>query len=122
MTAAEQYEKTWRTYISLPPFGKESLSKYCKSHKVHYRGLRDWMRERSVGVPKSKQLNEVISFPPIAPVTILPSRSSVEMQSCASPILMLKGVRITMPGGVQVSIREISGKDMSVLIDTLKPH
>jgi len=38
MTASELYEQTWQAYTSLPGVGKESLSKYCKAHKVHYRG------------------------------------------------------------------------------------
>lgn len=121
-TAAELYEKTWRTYTSLPRVGRESLSTYCKAHKVYYRGLRDWMRERSLVLSKSKQQEEGLGFPSIAPVTVLSSRSTGMTPSCALPVLMMKGIRITMPGGVHVSIREISGNDMSVLIDALKPH
>jgi len=53
---------------------------------------------------------------PLPPKTrLLPPLTSVS----PSPVMMLKGVQITLPNGVHVSIEEISGRDMAILIDSL---
>jgi len=122
MITAELYKKTWQSYTTLHSVGRVSLSKYCKEQQVDYRVLRDLMRDQSVHISRSKQHAEALLLPSIAHVTILHSCSSGVMQSCALLAAMMKGVRITMHSGVHISIREINGKDMSILIDTLKPQ
>jgi hypothetical protein len=123
MNSAELYSKTLQGYSSILSVLNVSLSSYCKEHKVNYRGLRTWMRENSLPVPKSKQsINGVLPVPLIAPVTILSPERSGTNPSCPSPGGMLKGVQITLPGGLHLSIREISAQDMTSLIEQLNPR
>jgi len=123
MKAADLYLKTLQGYSSLLPVLKISLSSYCKEHRVNYRGLCDWMRSNTIAVSGlTGQDTPELPVPPFAPVSILTPEPSGKKSYCPSPVLMLKGVEITSPNGLHVSIREISGKDMSVLIDQLTPR
>jgi len=123
MKAAELYIKTLQGYSSILPALKISLSSYCKEHRVNYRGLCDWLRANTLPVSGlTGQETPELPVPPFAPVSILTPESSVKKSYSPSLVLLLKGVEITCPNGLHVSIREISGKDMSVLIDQLTPH
>ena len=120
MKAAELYAQTLHGYSNLLPVLKVSFSQYCKEHKVNYRGLCTWMRENRIPVPRSKQsFHPSLMSPSLAPVSILAPESSGMNPSCPSSVAMLKDVQITCPNGIHVSIREISGNDMSVLIAQL---
>ena len=124
MKAAELYEKTLRSYSTELPVLKISLSSYCKNHHVNYRGLCHWMQENSISVPKSsppplKPAQPVSSF---SPITILSTEVSGKQPSFSSSTGIIKGVQILCPNGFQVSIREISGKVMTCLIDQLNPR
>jgi hypothetical protein len=123
MKAAELYAQTLQGYSSLLPVLKVSLSQYCKEHKVNYRGLCQWMRDNAIPVPQLKQpFQPVLAVPSLAPVTILAPESPDKQPYCPSPFGMLKDVQITCPNGFHVSIRKISGNDMTVLIDQLNPR
>jgi len=116
MKASALYEKTLQDYSALLPMLKVSLSKYCKDHRVNYRGLSNWMHENSIPAPKPpRKVQPVLPVTTFSPVTILPPMTS----GSPSPAMMLKGVQITLPNGVHVSIGEISGRDMTSLIDSL---
>ena len=120
MKAAALYAQTLQGYSSVLPVLKVSLSQYCKEHKVNYRGLSQWMRENTIPVPTSTHpFHSTFPAPSLAPVTILAPESSVKQPSCPSPVGVLKDVQITWPNGVRVSIREISGYDMTVMIEQL---
>jgi hypothetical protein len=123
MKSADLYVKTLQGYSSLLPVLKKSLFSYCKDYKVNYRGLRQWMRENAIAIPKSKQqfdpAEPVSSF---SPLVILDPPSPDKHSFCSSSLGMLRGVQITLPNGLHVSIREISGTDMSVLIEKLNPR
>jgi hypothetical protein len=120
MKAAELYAKTLEGYTSVLPFLKVSLANYCKYRKVNYRGLCHWMGENMLPVPCSKQpVNPELPLPPFAPVTILAPSSAVVKSSVPSSAGMLKGVKIKWSNGLHVSIREISVKDLSSLIDKI---
>ena len=119
MKASALYEKTLQGYQALLPVLKLSLSKYCKDHRVNYRGLINWMCENSIPAPKPpRKVQSVLPVTTFSPVTILPPLTSVS----PLPVMMLKGVQITLPNGVHVSIGEISGRDMAILIDSLNPR
>jgi hypothetical protein len=125
MKAAELFAKTLHGYSTIPPELNVTLSTYCKYRKVNYRGLRDWMQVNKIPAPKSsKRAIAKLPVSTIAPLTILSPASSDRRSLCLSdptPVSMLKDVQIIFPGGVQISIGAISGKEMTGLITTLKP-
>lgn len=122
MSASEQHKKTLQGYTSLPPSDKVSLSSYCRDHGVNYRAFRYWMQKKGISFPKSNRQVKPHSDSPLAPLTILPPGSPAGLSagpSCPSPVSVMKGVKIALPNGVQVSIREISGTAMTGIIHSL---
>jgi len=120
MIAAELYEKTLQDYVSLLPVLRVSLSTYCRAHRVYYRGLVNWMRKDGIPLPPSNhEAAPVLPVCSFAPVSILPPQSPAGMPRLQSPAGVLKGVRIALPNGIHVSIRQISGEDMTGLIHSL---
>ena len=99
MTSTELYVKTWRSYLSLSPVIKESLSKYCKPPKLHYRVFAIGSMNGLQSYPG--QNNTSTRLQSVAPVTVLPFQSAVLIASCASTTLILQGVWITTSGGNQ---------------------
>jgi hypothetical protein len=123
MKAAELYAKTLQGYSLIHPVLKVSLSSYCKDHRIYYRGFRQWMRENAIPVPKSqKQMPPSLPVPSFAPVTILAPPFPDKQPFNPSPAGMLRGVQIKLPNGLHVSIREISGRDMTFLIEKINPR
>ncbi|MDR0795798.1 MAG: hypothetical protein LBE79_07085 [Tannerella sp.] len=129
MSAAELYSKTFQGYLSILPVVNITLSTYCKYQKVNYSGLRSWMCEHKLSIPKlsNRPSASSLSISSFAPLTMLscPEPSSGQLPSFPTAPLhesMLKDVEIALPNGVQVSIGQISGKDMTVLIEKLNPN
>ena len=118
MKAADLYAKTLQGYSSLQNDSKVSLSRYCKEHRVNYCGLRNWMKEESISMPKSKEAN-VSVIGSFVPVSILPSLSKDKDSSSTLTAGLLKGVTISLSNGHRFSIRELSGRDFLSIIHTL---
>ena len=117
MKAADLYAKTLQGYSSLQSDSKMSLSRYCQDHMVSYSGLRNWMKEASITLPKFKE--EVAAIGSFVPVSILSPLSAKRDSSPTLPAGLLKGVTISLSNGHQFSIKELSGSDMIAIIHTL---
>jgi hypothetical protein len=110
MIAAELYEKTWIEYMSLPRTSRQSLSKYCKEHRVNYRGFKYWMQSNSYSGSLSKQSSRQreTSF---IPLSVMPSANNV-----VPTVSIVKSVKISLRNGLKITLGEISGKDMIEII------
>jgi hypothetical protein len=120
MKAALLYAKTLQDYSSLLSEKRVSLLFYCKERGINYYGLRQWMKDNSIPSPKPQQKNEVTATSFI-PVKILASSSSVAQPAYGTVSGILKGVNISLPNGMKVSIHEISGRDMIEIIHSFSP-
>ena len=118
MKAAGFYKKEFEGYISACSNGKISLSCYCKTHRIQYRGFLGWAHRNGLSLPKSKH-ESLTSSTSFVPVAILPPQLPAKVAPCVSTAGFLKGVRISFPEGVNVFIKEIGVTAMQRIIDSI---
>ena len=113
MIAAELYEKTLDEYLSLQPSSRQSLSRYCKEHRVNYSGIKYWMKKNALSIPSTRRSSRRSEFSFI-PISVLPADP---VENNVSPIAgIVKGVKISLRNGMRITLDEISGKDMIEII------
>lgn len=124
----ERFRNTYSGYKKALSIDQITLSDYCKIHHVDYRGMRRWMSKNSITVKELKKA--VSSLEKSGSGLIDPSHGldrelyplSFESTCSRNKAVvsksgsLLKGVSITFPDGVIVSIREISRKDLTEFI------
>lgn len=129
MTASELYTLAIEEYKQISISCTMTLRDYCKERHICYNGIQCWMSRHSIKVVDLK------------PRPVLPevSASAHEQSSCEGqqiyplsftkeasekPVFAgnvfpaLKGVSITFPDGVIISIKEISQEDLNKFIQT----
>ena len=129
MTASELYTLAIEEYKQISISCTLTLRDYCKERHICYNGIQCWMSRHSIKVVDLK------------PRPVLPevSASAHEQSSCEGqqiyplsftkeasekPVFAgnvfpaLKGVSITFPDGVIISIKEISQEDLNKFIQT----
>nr|WP_321377228.1 hypothetical protein [uncultured Bacteroides sp.] len=134
MKASELYTKTIEGYkqeISVSPI---TLHDYCKTHHVNYKGIQLWMSRNSITVAQLKRKITVHSDSPsdfpvvqtesgqqIYPLSF--QTAGVQKQDIRkSTYSCVKGVNITFPDGVIVSIKEITQEDLNKFILSCNTH
>ena len=121
MIAAELYEKTWSDYLSLPRSLRQSLTKYCKEHRVNYNGIKYWIKKNSLSVPSTRHSirHSESSF---VPISVLAAEAAEAVDNNVVPTAcIVKGVKISLRNGMRITLDEISGKDMIEIITLLNP-
>lgn len=129
MKASELYTLAIEEYKQISISCTMTLRDYCKERHICYNGIQCWMSRHSIKVVDLK------------PRPVLPevSASAHEQASCEGkqiyplsftkeasekPVFagnvfpVLKGVNITFPDGVIISIKEISQEDLNKFIQT----
>ena len=129
MKASELYTLAIEEYKQISISCTMTLRDYCKERHICYHGIQCWMSRHSIKVVDLK------------PRPVLPevSASAHEQSSCEGqqiyplsftkeasekPVFagnvfpVLKGVNITFPDGVIISIKEISQEDLNKFIQT----
>ena len=129
MKASELYALAIEEYRQICILSTMALRDYCKERHICYNGIQCWMSRHSIKVVDLK------------PRPVLPevSASAHEQSSCEGqqiyplsftkeasekPVFagnvfpVLKGVSITFPDGVIISIKEISQEDLNKFIQT----
>lgn len=125
MIAAELYQKTLAGYEACLSKGdKVTLSRYCKTHHVNYRGLGYWMKKESIPKPGSGRAvphgsvpdatgTQVTGLFKMVPLLI---ESPVRQKGLRLRESFLKGITVTTQNGLVVRINEISCVDLAELI------
>ena len=129
MKASELYALAIEEYRQICILSSMTLRDYCKERHVCYGGIHNWMSRHSIKVADLKPR-------PVLPDT---SASTPEQASCEGQQLyplsfikeasekpvftgnvfpVLKGVNITFPDGVIITIKEISQEDLNKFIQT----
>ncbi len=128
MKASELYTLAIEEYRQICILSTMTLRDYCKERHICYGGIQNWMSRHSIKVVDLK------------PRPVLPEVSaSTEQTTCEGPQIyplsftkeasekpvfagnvfpVLKGVSITFPDGVIISIKEISQEDLNKFIQT----
>jgi hypothetical protein len=134
MKASELYTKTIEGYkqeISVSPI---TLRDYCNTHHVNYKGIQLWMSRNSITVAQLKKGITVHSDSPsdfpavqtesgqqIYPLSFQAGAAKKE-DIRKSTYSCVKGVNITFPDGVIVSIKEITPEDLNKFILSYNTH
>lgn len=135
MKASERFELAWSDYQALLLDNDVfiPLSQYCREHSLSYSYMGNWLSENGLSCyelrtrfkkcRKSKSSSLPLSENPSCstpsanfisiPASCLPGGSSPwQAAGC-----VIKGVSLTFPDGVQVSIREIYQSDLNHFIN-----
>ena len=124
MKASELYTLAIEDYKQVVRICNMTLRDYCKERHICYNGIQHWMSRHSIKVAELKpvlaQSQSSVSTsdePHLYPLTFAKDVSE-------KPILtgnlfpMIKGVNITFPDGVIISIKEIRQEDLNKFILT----
>lgn len=134
MKASELYTKTIEGYKQEISVSLITLRDYCKTHHVNYKGIQLWMSRNSITVAQLKRGVTVHSDSPsdypvvqteseqrIYPLSF--QAAGVQKQDIRkSTYSFVKGVNITFPDGVIVSIKEITREDLNKFILSCNTH
>ena len=129
MTASELYTLAIEEYKQISISCTMTLRDYCKERHICYNGIQCWMSRHSIKVVDLKPrpvLPEVSAFAheqascegqQIYPLSF--TKEASEKPVFAGNVFpVLKGVNITFPDGVIITIKEISQEDLNKFIQT----
>lgn len=134
MKASELYTKTIEGYKQEIVVSPITLSDYCKRHHVNYKGIQLWMSRNSITVAQLKK--EITAYSDsssdfravqtesgqqIYPLSFQVGGAKKE-DIRKSSYSCVKGVNITFPDGVIVSIKEITPEDLNKFILSCNTH
>jgi len=134
MKASELYTKTIEGYKQEIVVSPITLSDYCKTHHVNYKGIQLWMSRNSITVAQLKKeitahSDSSSDFPAVQTESgqqIYPLSFQVggakKEDIRKSSYSCVKGVNITFPDGVIVSIKEITPEDLNKFILSCNTH
>ncbi len=108
-TATVRYRRTWQGYEqAVRSGGSVTLSSYCKSFHVNYRGMTKWMS--AMGLSARGLKREVRDGAPVSGQGISEEASGLFVQFTPSPAAScpgrLRGVAISFPDGVGLTLQE----------------
>jgi tetratricopeptide (TPR) repeat protein len=124
MEASGRYSKAIKKYQEVIEKTPITLSSFCQSHHINHRGLKQWMSRNNLTVRGLKSVvcsvdeRAMVYDTPqqVFPLSFSGSKESVFPEK-KSTFSLLKGVTVTFPDGVIVSIKEISRRDLSDFIN-----
>lgn len=120
-TATVRYRRTWQGYEqAVRSGGSVTLSSYCKSFHVNYRGMTKWMS--AMGLSARGLKREVRDGAPMSGQGISEEASGLFVQFTPSPAAScpgrLRGVAISFPDGVGLTLQESTVEEVVALVDT----
>ena len=120
--ACVRYQRTWEGYeSSILSGGTSALSKYCKSLHVNYHGLTKWMAARGLSVRELK-VKAREGAAAVADKSALEETAGLFVQftpsRAASGPIRLRGVAISFPDGVGLTLQESTVEEVVALVDT----
>lgn len=117
--AGTRYARVWADFSASVQRGEaKTLSSYCRITHTSYEGIRYWLRSRGLSVkslrkPDSDQVNSssatVAESKPVSFIQFAPSAAPVSSAS-------FRGVSITFPDGVTLSLQEGSAEGVADLL------
>lgn len=131
MKPSELYSQAIENYRKAVRLKNMTLRDYCKEHHLKYNALQHWMSRNSITVAELKGVTpkQPDSF---SDNVVIETKSGKQIYPLSFPMSsvqdgyvcnrFLKGVNITFPDGVIVSIKEISREDLNNFIHSYNTH
>lgn len=120
-TAAVRYRRTWQGFeLAVRRDGSVTLSSYCKSLHVNYHGMTKWMA--AMGLSARELKREVRDGASGEGQCASEEMAGLFVQFTPSPTVSvpcrLRGVAISFPDGVGLTIQESTVEEVVALVDT----
>ena len=118
--ACTRYQRTWRGFEAIfHRGGSSTLSAYCKSVHVSYEGMKKWVSANGLSVRQLKRGGRM----PRAQVKGSATGEAPDMfvQFMPPPFttfVPMRGVCITFPDGVNLTLQECTPEGVVTLLDT----
>lgn len=124
MKASELYTLALEDYKAVICSKQITFLDYCKEHRICYGGIKTWMYRNSITLSQLRESlpHPVKVFPSLPDKSIYPLSIQHPDHADSSPRKggspCIKGVNITFPDGVTVTIKEITREDLNKFILT----
>ena len=118
-SASIRYAHVWAGFSASVQRGEfKSLSSYCRLTHTSYEGIKYWIRSRGLSV---KSLKKSRSSPETALITTDAGTKPMSFiqfapSAPAAPSASMRGVSITFPDGVNLSLQECSAESVADLL------
>lgn len=122
-SASHRYERVWADFSASVQRGENTtLSLYCRMTHTSYEGIKHWIHSRGLSVRALKKSNHThgaqlvagaAETKPVSFIQIAPSEPRVSS-------VAMRGISITFPDGVNLSLQECSAESVADLLSIYK--
>ena len=119
--AYTRYQRTWRGFEAIfRRGGTATLAAYCKSVHVSYEGMKKWVSASGLSVRRLKQDHRNAPIPVVAREQEEPVSTFMQFIPASVPTVStpMRGVCISFPDGVNLTLQECSPEGIVTLLDT----
>ena len=117
--ASSRYARVWAEFSASIQRGDSiTLSSYCRATHTSYEGIKHWIRSKGLSVRSLKHANQAGTQ---VQNTIAPNAkpvSFIQFAPSAAPVpsAAMRGVSITFPDGVNLSLQESNAEGIADLL------
>ena len=118
-SASIRYERVWADFVASVQRGEaKTLSSYCRTTHTCYEGIKYWIRSRGLSVKSLKKFGSSSVDLPIATTSNAKPVSFIQLAPSAAPVpsAAMRGISITFPDGVNLSLQEGSAESIADLL------
>ena len=118
-SASIRYERVWADFTASVQRGEvKTLSSYCRTTHTCYEGIKYWIRSRGLSVKSLKKFGSTPVDLPIATTSNAKPVSFIQFAPSAAPVpsAAMRGISITFPDGVNLSLQEGSAEGVADLL------
>ena len=117
--ASVRYARVWADFSASVQRGEaKTLSSYCRETHTSYEGIKYWIRSQGLSVKSLKRPAPAYNGPQAATVTETKAVSFIQLAPSAAPVpsAAMRGVSITFPDGVNLSLQEGNAEGIADLL------
>lgn len=118
-SASIRYTRVWADFSALVQSGqKTTLSSYCRITHTSYEGIKYWIRTKGLSVKSLKKSNRTRDTALIAGTSETNPVSFIQFapSSAPTPSAAIRGISITFPDGVKLSLQEGNAEGIADLL------
>ena len=117
--ASVRYARVWADFSASVQRGDaKTLSSYCRETHTSYEGIKYWIRSQGLSVKSLKRPDPAYRGSQAATVTETKAVSFIQFAPSSAPMpsAAMRGVSITFPDGVNLSLQEGNAEDIADLL------
>lgn len=116
-----RYQRTWQGFEALFHCGgAATLAAYCKSEHINYEGMKKWVSASGLSVRRLKQRYRNAPIPVASREQEDTTSAFMRFIPSSAPAASepLRGVHISFPDGVSLTLQECTPEGVVTLLDT----